>query len=290
MSEPRNFMKMVQVKHNEGKFVCVGLDPQLDKIPEALQDTSIRRTIFRFLKEIVIATSDTACAFKPNFAFFEKHGVEGLMALGDIIDFIKTEAPDVPIILDAKRGDIGKTNMGSVDMAFNWMEADAITLHPYLGKEAMKPFLDQEDKGIIILCRTSNPGAGEFQDLMVVSDKGGEWPLYQVVANRVADYWNDNGNCLVVAGATYPEELRIIRQIIGNMPMLIPGIGAQGGDLEKTVEYGKNNRGQGMIISSSSGVIHASTGSDFAEAARAAALELHNTIRDHLGLPVEILT
>jgi orotidine-5'-phosphate decarboxylase len=160
--------------------------------------------------------------------------------------------------------------------AFDYLGVDAITVHPYLGAEALRPFLDRADKGIIVLCRTSNPGAREFQDLEV----GGK-PLYKVVARQVAERWNEHGNCAVVVGATYPDELAEIRSIIGDMPILIPGIGAQGGDVEKTVKAGKSADGTGMIINSSRGVIFASSGEDFAEAARTEVERLNGLINQY---------
>ncbi len=190
---------------------------------------------------------------------------------------IHTVAPDVPVILDAKDMDIGNTNTGYVRMAFEYCQADAITINPYLGMEAAQPFLDQKDKGIIVLCRTSNKGSGEFQDLLIKSDM----PLYQYVASRVAKYWNKNGNCALVVGATYPNELAQVRRIVGDMPILIPGIGVQGGDVEATVKAGRDSRGQGMIINASRSIIFASNGPDFAEAARRETLKLHNLINQY---------
>jgi orotidine-5'-phosphate decarboxylase len=236
----------------------------------------VGRTIIAFNREIVEATADIVCAYKINVAFYEAHGTEGIRALRRTIAIIRTVAPNVPIILDAKRADIGNTNAGYVSAAFSFFLADAITVHPYLGAEALQPFLEQKDKGIIVLCRTSNPGAGEFQDLRV----NGE-PLYQVVARRVANEWNRNGNCALVVGATYPEELYQVRRLAGDIPILIPGIGAQGGDVEKTVTAGKDNRGQGMIINSSRGIIFASKGADFAEAARRETAKLRDLINQY---------
>jgi len=196
--------------------------------------------------------------------------------LANTIKFIHQVAPEVPVILDAKRADIGNTNKGYVQAAFEELGVDAITVHPYLGKEALQPFLNRGDKGVFVLVRTSNPGAGEFQDLQV----NGE-PLYQIVARQVATEWNKNNNCGVVVGATYPEELLLIRQVVGDMPILIPGIGAQGGDVEKTVRAGKDSRGRGMIINSSRGIIFASAESDFPLAARRETIKLKNMINQY---------
>ena len=278
----RNFRQMLEAKWSLGNFVCVGLDSEFKKIPEyAYQggnecDVSIENTIVAFNRAIVEATKDLVCAYKPNAAFYEAYGTEGMAALHRSIADIHAIAPDVPVILDAKRADIGNTNNGYAQMAFNFLQADAITVHPYLGQEAMQPFLDYKDMGVIVLCRTSNPGAGEFQDLLVNSE-----PLYRFVARRVSTEWNKNGNCTLVVGATYPDELREIRRLVGDMPILIPGIGAQGGDVEKTVTAGKDSRGQGMIINSSRGIIFASKGQDFAEAARRETEKLHKLINQY---------
>ena len=231
------------------------------------------RSILSFNRKIIDATKDVVCAYKPNTAFYEKYGIPGLSALYETIAYIHEVAPDVPVILDAKRADIGNTNADYAEAAFEYLRADAITVHPYLGAEALAPFLDRANKGIIVLCRTSNPGAGEFQDLPV----NGE-PLYRFVAHRVSSEWNKNGNCALVVGATYPDELREVRGLVGDMPILIPGIGTQGGDLEKTVSAGKDSRGKGMIVNSSRGIIFASPGDDFADAARHETVKLHNSI------------
>ena len=178
-------------------------------------------------------------------------------------DYINQTYPEIITILDAKRADIGNTNNGYVEYAFDWLNADGITLHPYLGSEALKPFLERTDKTSIILCRTSNKGAGEFQDIV---SKDGE-TMYKIVAKKVSTEWNKLGNCMMVIGATYPEELAEVRKIAGDMTFLVPGIGAQGGDVEKTVKAGLNSKGTGMIINSSRGIIFASSGPDFAEVA-----------------------
>lgn len=279
----RNFRQMLEAQWSRGNFVCVGLDSEFGKIPEFAHRSgnecgvSVPNTVVAFNRAIVEATKDLVCAYKPNAAFYEAHGDEGIAALQRTIANIHSIAPDVPVILDAKRADIGNTNSGYVDAAFGFLQADAITVHPYLGAEALQPFLAQAEKGIIVLCRTSNPGAGEFQDLIV----NGE-PLYRFVARRVTSEWNKNGNCALVVGATYPEELGEVRGIVGDMPILIPGIGAQGGDVEKTVTAGKDSRGQGMIINSSRGIIFASKGADFAQAARRETKKLGDLIKQYI--------
>jgi len=303
----RDFRQMLEAQWSRGNFVCVGLDSEFGKIPESARrsgsesDVSVANTVVAFNRAIVEATKDLVCAYKPNVAFYEAHGSDGIATLQRTIVDIHAIAPDVPVILDAKRGDIGNTNAGYVDASFGFLKADAITVHPYLGAKALQPFLARADKGIIVLCRTSNPEAGEFQDQRVwLTDEdqmlffGGEndedkekeeWPselpLYQHVAYRVARRWNANGNCALVVGATYPSELAEVRKIVGDMPILIPGIGAQGGDVEKTVTVGRDSRGQGMIINSSRGIIFASKGEDFAEAARRETQKLSDLINQY---------
>ena len=269
----RNFQELLENKWNEGKFLCVGLDSELEKIPESIRQDRSRTTMVAFNRAIVDATKDIVCAYKPNAAFYEARGDEGVAALRETAQYILDQAPDVPIILDAKRSDIDNTNNGYIDSIFHYLQMDAVTVHPCLGGESLKPFLARKDKGIIVLCRTSNKGAGELQDLVVDGE-----PLYKKVAHLVAEKWNANGNCGVVAGATYPKELAEVRKIVGDMPILIPGVGAQGGDLEKAVQAGKDSRGKGMILAAARSVIFASSGADFAEAARAEASKLHGVI------------
>jgi len=222
-------------------------------------------------KKIVEATHDLVCAYKPNSAFYEAEGAKGIEALKKICEYIQKNYPEIPIILDAKRADIGNTNNGYVKFIFDYLNVDAVTLHPYLGHEAIQPFLDRKDKGSIILCHTSNPGAGEFQDLLVDGK-----PLYQRVAMKVVNEWNKNENCLLVVGATYPEEMKIVRSIAPDMPFLVPGIGVQGGDVEATVKAGVDSRGMGAIINSSRGII-------FASDPREEATNLRNEINKYRG-------
>lgn len=261
------------VKKNNS-LVCVGLDSDWEKLPDTVKKEKYPQ--FAFNKVIIDATHDLVSAYKPNSAFYEYLGSEGIRQLKLTCDYIHDSYPDIPIILDAKRADIGSTNKGYVSYAFDYLRVDAITLHPYLGKEALQPFLDRKDKGLIILCRTSNPGAGEFQDL----ETAGE-PLYIKVAKQVTQVWNTNKNCLMVVGATYPKELAQIRKLTGDMTFLVPGIGAQGGDIEKTVSAGLNSKKAGMIINSSRGIIFVSSGLDFAEKAREVTEKLKNTINKY---------
>ncbi len=295
----RHFKELYQARAAEGKAVCVGLDLHFDLFPEFLKHRKapIEDRLYDFAERIIERTHDIVLAYKPNIAFYEAYGQAGMTALTRIIAFIHETAPGVPVILDAKRADIGSTNLGYVHAAFDLLKADAITVHPYLGQEALQPFLDQEDKGIIVLCRTSNPGAGEFQDSRVLIGDPEEraffeqsgWQsgcamlsvgdqmqavvnLYQRVAYRVSRHWNSRGNCALVVGATYPSELRQVRRIAPDLPLLIPGIGAQGGDVEATVRSGCDANGQGMIINSSRGIIYAAD-------PRAEALRLDGLIR-----------
>lgn len=272
----RNFREMLEARWTQNHFVCVGLDTDYPKIPEAAHKGSVVETMFRFNCAIVDATYDLVCAYKPNIAFYEAQGLEGLSALSRTTAYIREAAPEVPIILDAKRADIGNTNKGYIQAVFQTFKADAVTVNPYLGGEALQPFLDQVDKGIIVLCRTSNPGAGEFQDLKVDGV-----PLYLIVARRVANEWNKNGNCGVVVGATYPEELREVRREVGDMPILLPGIGDQGADVEATVTAGKDSRKRGIIVNSARAIIFASKGPDFAEAARQETTKLRDMINQY---------
>jgi len=231
------YQKLDAIVTKNNSLVCVGLDSDAGKISGSQ---------FDFNKSIVDATHDFVCAFKPNSAFYEARGTSGIEELKKTCDYIHQKYPDIVLILDAKRADIGSSNNGYVTYAFDYLGADAITLHPYLGKDALQPFLERKEKGSIILCRTSNPGAGEFQD-----------NLYKTVAEHVAKEWNTNNNCALVVGATYPSELQIVRRIVGDMPILVPGIGAQGGDIEKTLKAGLSSQKSGLIISASRSVIFA---------------------------------
>lgn len=261
------------VKKNNS-LLCIGLDSSINKIPEHLHKETY--PLFEFNKAIIDHTYDLVSAYKPNSAFYEAYGIKGIEQLKMTCDYIKTTYPDIPIILDAKRADIGSTNSGYIKYAFDYLHSDAITVHPYLGSEALVPFLEEKYKGIIILCRTSNTGAGEFQDLIVGSE-----PLYKIIARKVVDEWNKNNNCMLVVGATYPSQLKEIRKIAGDMTLLIPGIGAQGGDVEKTVIAGLNSRKTGMIISASRSIIYAAATKDFADCSRDETIKLRNEINKY---------
>jgi len=274
-----SFISLLEKRWLANHFVCVGLDPEYARLPAVLkEDHSIEEAFYIFGREIIAATHELVCAYKPNSAFYEAQGDAGMRALARIIAYSKKHYPTIPVILDAKRADIGNTNQGYVSAAFEHLQADAITVHPYLGKEALAPFLQRRDKGIIVLVKTSNPGSGELQDLPV--GPAGE-PLYLVVARNVAQKWNSNGNCALVVGATYPSDIARVRAVVDDLPLLIPGIGAQGGDLAATVRAARNSRGSGMIINSSRGIIYASNGADFAEAAGKATAQLSSDIIFH---------
>jgi len=273
----RDFKELVSAKWDEGKFLCVGLDSDFKKIPEHLQGLGPREGVVAFNTAIIEATKDIASAYKPNSAFYEAYGEDGWNALRATCDEIRALAPSVPIILDAKRGDIGNTNEGYIEAIFDRLGADAITVQPYMGAKAIRPFLERKEKGVIILCRTSNDGAGEFQDLQVDGV-----PLYMRVAEHVSEQWNKNGNCGLVVGATYPKELAEVRSVAPELPILIPGIGAQGGDLEASVKAGLDVGGRGIWINSSRSIIFASGGRDFAEKAAECAQTLHGAIQKAL--------
>lgn len=266
--------KLQHAWNTNNSLLCIGLDPDLDKLPEHLKNRE--NPLFEFNKAIIGATADLVCAFKPNSAFYEALGTDGITQLKMTLDYLHDNYPEIVIILDAKRADIGNTNNGYVQFAYDYLGVDAVTLHPYLGREALAPFLERSDKGAIILCRTSNSGASEFQDLQMNNR-----PLYEYVAEAVARSWNTNNNCLLVVGATYPGEMQAIRQIVGDMPFLVPGIGAQGGDIRAVMEAGVDSRQQGMMISASRSVIFASNDTDFTDAARDEAIKLRDEINQY---------
>lgn len=251
-------------------LLCVGLDPQMERLPELVRREE--DPILAFNRAIVEATAPWACAFKPNIAFYEALGPAGLETLRRTIAFIHEHSAAL-VIVDAKRADIGHTSAAYAHAIFDRLEADAVTLNPYLGRDALTPFLERAERGCFILCRTSNPGAGEFQDLLVEGR-----PFYQVVAERV-QAWDEHGNCGLVVGATYPQELAQVRGLCPQMPLLVPGIGAQQGNLAQAVRAGVDARGGRLLINAARAILYASTGPDFAEAASRAARELCEAIR-----------
>jgi len=263
--------KLTNIIKKNNSLLCIGLDSDFEKIPPHFKKK--KYPMFEFNKAIIDATSDLVCAYKPNSAFYEARGEKGIKELKMTCDYLRKKYPQIIIILDAKRADIGSTNKGYAEFTFGYLGVDAVTLHPYFGKEALEPFLKRADKGSIILCRTSNPGAAEFQDCQC----GGK-PLYLKIAENVAKNWNKNKNCLLVVGATYPAELKKVRKIAGDMTFLVPGIGAQGGEVETVIKAGLNSKKAGMIINSSRGIIFASRGKDFDKMARKEAEKLRNKI------------
>lgn len=258
-------------------LLCVGLDADISKIPERFFKLEFPQ--FEFNKWIIKETHEYVAAFKSNIAFYEAHGDKGIKELKMTMEFLQKNYPDIFTICDCKRADIGNTNQGYVDSLFDWFGFDAITLHPYLGSEALQPFLDRKDKGCIILCRTSNPGAKEIQDLNIQR----HWlftalikPLWLVMAEKVSKNWNKNNNCMLVVGATYPKEMKKIRKVAGDMTFLVPGIGTQGGDLKAVIEAGLNSEGLGLIINSSRSII-------FSENPKVEARKLCEAIRKYKG-------
>jgi len=261
--------KLENIWERQNSLLCVGLDPDRDKIPNHL--TSCEFPVYEFNKGIIDATHDLVCAYKPQIAYYSAYGYENQLEM--TIDHIRIKYPDIPVILDAKRNDIGSTADMYAKEAFERYQADAVTVNPYMGSDTLMPFLKHKNKGIIVLCRTSNPGSGTFQELSV-----GKGKLYEAVAEKAVSEWNMNHNVLLVAGATNPDELSRIRKITGNMTILMPGLGAQGGDAEKAVSAGLNKQGKGLIINSSRGIIYAGSGQNYAKHARDAARDMRDEI------------
>ncbi|NLC60673.1 MAG: orotidine-5'-phosphate decarboxylase [Gammaproteobacteria bacterium] len=257
-------------------LVCVGLDPEPAKFPARF--TGDPDAVFNFCRDIADATAEYACAFKPQIAHFAALGAED--ALARLIAHLHAAHPGIPVILDAKRGDIGSTARHYASEAFDRYRADAVTANPYLGRDSVQPFLDRADRGVVILCRTSNPGAADLQDLPVRTGAG-ERPLYQHIAQTIARDWNSHGNCALVVGATWPGQLREVRAIVGDMPLLVPGVGAQGGDAGAVVRNARTADGTGLMVSSSRAILYASNGADYADAAANAARELRDTLNRH---------
>ncbi|MCY4654603.1 MAG: orotidine-5'-phosphate decarboxylase, partial [Dehalococcoidia bacterium] len=265
-------------------LVCIGLDvdPALMPIPD----------VRKFNRAIVDATKDLVCAYKPNIAFYEALGLEGLQALRDTVSYIRNVAPDVVLLCDAKRGDIDSTSVRYARAIFDFWDFDAVTVNGYMGGESLSPFFDYADRGVFVVCRSSNPGAQEFQDMMVLPDttelgmdiQGQKMPLYEWMAVRSSE-WNSNGNLGLVVGATSPDQLCTVRLRCPEVPILIPGVGAQGGELEMSVKNGIDRSADGsatpprVLINSARGIIYAdrSTGG-FPDGARNAAGKLRDEI------------
>ena len=267
--------KLAAAWRTNNTLLCVGLDPDVKRFPAHLQERP--DGIFEFCKAIIDATADVACAFKPQIAYFAALRAED--QLEAICLYLRERHPQVPLVLDAKRGDIGATAEQYAREAFERYRADAVTLNPYMGFDSIAPFLEWKDRGSILLCRTSNPGGSDLQFLNV-GGPASPLPLYQHVARLAADEWNSNGQIALVVGATFPQELAQVRAIVGDMPLLVPGIGAQGGDIEATVRAGRTASGTGMMINSSRAILYATPKGDenFAQAARRVAIETCDAI------------
>jgi orotidine-5'-phosphate decarboxylase len=260
------FAKLREAIQRNESFLCVGLDPDPSRLPE--------RDVAAFNRAIVEATADLVCVYKPNLAFYEALGPQGMEVLHQTVEAIPK---DIPVIGDAKRGDIGSTAQAYARALFDAYGFDAVTVNPYLGGDALAPFLERADKGVFVLCRTSNPGGADLQDRLIGGDGDGR-PLYEVVAQLARDKWNVHGNVGLVVGATYPEELGRIRQLCPNMTFLLPGVGAQGADVAAAVRNALDEEGGGFIIASSRQILYASSGRDYAQAARGAAQALRDEI------------
>jgi orotidine-5'-phosphate decarboxylase len=259
------------IKKNHS-LLCIGLDPDIDKIPKHLHKDS--DPVFEFCKQIIDETAHLVCAYKPQIAFFSSLGVEGFSALSKTVRYIKTNYEDIPVILDAKRGDIGTTSEKYVEEAFTVLNADAVTVNPYMGRDSLEPFLEKRDKGIIVLVRTTNPGASDFQDVLTVDGQ----PFYLYVARKVKDWHRLYNNCVMVVGSTWPDELQKIRQLDPHIFFLVPGVGAQGGNLKKTLEFGLRTDKSGVVISVSRSILFAGDKDDFAKKAGEEALKYKEEI------------
>ena len=262
--------KLRQAWLNSNSMLVVGLDPDPVRFPRELQNRP--NAIFDFCSGIIDATAPFACAFKPQIAYFASQGAES--QLEDLCAYLREKHPALPIILDAKRGDIGSTAEHYAREAFDRYQADAITVNPYMGTDTLEPYLARRDKGVIVLCRTSNPGGS---DLQFIESADGT-PLYLKVASLAAERWNSHDQCALVVGATFPEEIAKVRERVGDMPLLIPGIGAQGGDIQATVGAGADSQGWGMMINSSRAILYAGGGDTWRDAAANAAQATRNAI------------
>ncbi len=254
--------KLTGAWERNDSLLCIGLDPEPERFPGAMRAKP--DAIFEFNRQVIDATADLVCAYKPQFAHYAAHRAE--QQLERTIAYLRRTCPHVPVILDAKRGDVGNTAERYALEAFERYGADAVTVNPYLGSDSLEPFLRHADKGVFVLCRTSNPGARDLQDLEVNGRT-----LYQAVAELAARRWNTRGNCMLIVGATYPRELALVRAIVGDMPLLVPGVGAQGGDATEAVRHGQTRHGTGLVISSSRAILYPAGGEEFPGATRAAA-------------------
>ena len=262
--------RLARAQQHSGGLLCVGLDPDPDKLPQDL--AASHDPLLTFGRRVIDATCDIAAAYKPQIAFYSALGAEEQLAA--TIAYVRIKAPHALVILDAKRGDIGNTAVAYAREAFGRYGADAVTVNPYMGEDSVLPFLAHPDRGAILLCRTSNPGARDFQDLIVDG-----LPLYRRVAERAAASWNAHGNLMLVVGATYPKEMAELRRAHPQLTFLVPGIGAQGGDLEAILAGGLSPSGRGLLISASRSIIYAGN----SDSMRAAAQGLHGAINRGRG-------
>lgn len=266
--------KLNNAVSKNNSLLCVGLDPDPEKMPKHLDGDYTR--LFEFNKAIIDATADLVCCYKPNSAFYEAGGAKTIEQLNATIQYIKATYPEIPVLLDAKRGDIGNTNKQYASFSFDYCQADAMTIQPYQGVKAVEPFFTNPNKGVFVLAKTSNPDSSLFQNIETDNS-----PLYLKVIQGFLKEYGGKNNCFFVAGATYPKEMAEIRKIVGDAPLLVPGIGAQGGDVESMVSAGLNQGSAGLIINSSRGVLYAGAGEDFANKSREAAISLRDEINKY---------
>lgn len=264
--------RLEQASKSTKSLVCVGLDPDPARLPVS--------SVFEFNRAIVDATADLVCAYKPNLAFYEAMGLPGLQELEKTVAHIRSAAPDAIIIGDAKRGDIGPSAQAYAKASFEMWGFDAVTVNAWGGQDTVSPFLEDASKGVFVWCRGSNPGSSDFQDSQIVTEEG-NMPLYQNMALACRE-WDTKGNLGLVVGATVPDQLQEVRAACPAMPLLIPGVGAQGGDLEAAVRLGTDHRGRAALINSSRGIIYASSGGDFAQASAREADMLRESINQVL--------
>jgi len=243
-----------------------------------MKESLIQESVLPFNRRIIDATHDLVCAYKINPAFYQQEGIKGVKVLMETIDYIHLQAPQIPVILDGKYGDVAHTSIAYAKSAFFSYKADAVTVNPLLGRDSVQPFLNYEDKGIFIVCHTSNPGSREFQDAPLIGT-----PLYQKIAQHVMNTWNSNNNCGLIVGATFPDQLFHVRQIAKDMPILLPGIGAQKGNLKQSIRAGMNSQKAGMIICLSRSAIFASQENDFDQAARNETMRVRDEVNGYIG-------
>jgi orotidine-5'-phosphate decarboxylase len=265
---------LLETSRRRRSLLCIGLDPLPERLPRHLRSSP--DSVYSFCAAIMEATADLACAFKPNIAFFEALGAPGIETLQHLCALPRA----APMILDAKRGDIDSTAEAYARMAFEVLDADAVTLSPYLGADSLEPFLRHPERGCFILCKTSNSGSTDLQDLKLANGS----PLFLEVARRARDQWNGRGNVGLVVGATHPDALAAVRALCPDLPLLVPGVGAQGGALEGAVRAAVDGTGERVLVNASRSILYASDGPDFAEAARAEASRLRDALNQARGM------